>query len=157
MHGTDFPGECPEAVPLVVSKTRAAINVRFPSDQPDILFVDRGKGFFDPRTGLITAEYNDAARAHNFKVFQGDDASLQPGQANLGQLLLHETAVAWIRYRLTRTLPARAWEETVDEYGARLRDIATDINDNLNVEGLCWEFPERIQAVLDNEGDNIAI
>ena len=101
-------------------------------------------------------EYKEAARENGFHVFQGDYASVQPGQANLGQLLLHETAVSWIRYRLTRTLPAKPWEETVEQFSKRLRDIATDINANLNVEGLCKEFPQRVQAVVDNEGDNIA-
>ena len=143
------------AVELVVSKVRAAINVRFPSDQPTILFTDRGEGFFDPRTGTITPEYKQAARNHGFKVFQGDNAANQPGQANLGQLLLHETAVAWIRYRLARTLPAEPWNETVEQYGTRLRGIVADINDNLDVDGLCRAFPTRIQKVIDREGDNI--
>ena len=155
-HGTDFPGECPAAAPLIVRKVRAALNVRFPADQPKVLFVDRGKGFFDPATGVITTEYKEAAREANLKVFQGDDASIQPGQANLGQLLLHETAVSWVRYRLARTLPAKAWEESVDEFGTRLRSIAHDINSQLNVEGLCKEFPSRVEAVLEQGGDNIA-
>ena len=67
-----------------------------------------------------------------------------------------ETAVSWIWHRLTRTLPAKPWEETVEQFSTRLRNIATDINAHLNVEGLCNEFPQRIQAVVDNEGDNIA-
>ena len=112
--------------------------------------------FFDPATGVITTEYKEAAREANLKVFQADDASIQPGQANLGQLLLHETGVSWVRYRLARTLPAKAWEESVDEFGTRLRSIANDINSQLNVEGLCKEFPSRVEAVLEQGGDNIA-
>ena len=134
---------------------RAAVNVRFSSDQPTTLFTDRGAGFFDPGTGVITAEYKQAAQEHGFKVFQGENASLQPGQANLGQVLLHETAVSWIRYRLARTLPAEPWAETVEQFSARLRSIAADINDNLNVEGLCKDFPKRIQQIIDVGGDNI--
>ena len=85
-----------------------------------------------------------------------DDASIQPGQANFGQLLLHETAVSWVKYRLARTLPAKAWEESVDQFGTRLRSIANDINAQMNVEGLCKEFPARVEAVLEQGGDNIA-
>ena len=45
--------------------------------------------------------------------------TLQPG--DLKDLMLHETAVAWIDRRLTVTTPAKPWDETVDEFGERLR------------------------------------
>ena len=33
--------------------------------------------------------------------------------------------------------------------------IVQYINDHHDVEGLCREFPDRLQAVVDNEGDRI--
>ena len=68
---------------------------------------------------------------------------------------MHETTVSWIRYRLARTLPAEPWNEIVEQYGAGLRSIVADINDNLEVDALCRSFPKRIQKVIDAEGDNI--
>ena len=39
--GTNFPGETPEGAEVLVSKVTAAINLRFRSDRPTQLFVDR--------------------------------------------------------------------------------------------------------------------
>jgi hypothetical protein len=33
--------------------------------------------------------------------------------------------------------------------------IVQDINDTLDVEGLCRAFPKRVQAVVDAQGDRI--
>ena len=54
--------------------------------------------------------------------YYGDDASIQPG--NLQQVMLHETAVGWIRYRERAKRPATPWQETYAEFGTRLRGIA---------------------------------
>ena len=70
--------------------------------------------------------------------------------------MLHETAVAWIRRKLERTLPARPWEETRSAYEARLKDIVRTINARFDVEGLTHEFPERIDSIIDAEGGRIA-
>ena len=37
----------------------------------------------------------------------------------------------------------------------RLKGIVQPINDNHDVESLFKEFPNRMQAVVDNEGDRI--
>ena len=71
------------------------------------------------------------------------------------EVLLHETAVAWVRHREKTVRPVRPWEETPAQYATRLRSIFQDINDNLDVEGLCWSLPERLQALVDAEGDRI--
>ena len=139
---------------MLVSKVRAAVNVRFSEDQPTTLFVDRGKGFYNPATGKITNNFRDALDVHGLKAFMGDDAALQPG--SLADVLLHETAVSWVRYRLERTLPSTPWTEKVEEFSARLKEIARDINQNLNVEGLCWKFPGRVLEVIDREGDRLS-
>ena len=86
-------------------------------------------------------------------VNNGDDSSAQPG--NLQEVLLHETAVAWVRHREKTVRPVRPWEETPVQFATRLRGIFQDINDNLGVEGLCWSHPKRLQALVDAEGDRI--
>ena len=47
----DFPGEEPAGARVLVSKLLAAVNVRFPqaTRKPSWVFVDRGKGFLQPR------------------------------------------------------------------------------------------------------------
>ncbi len=88
------------------------------------------------------------------RAFMGADASVQPG--NLQELMLHETAVAWMRLRLSKSVPQNAWEETRDEYASRLKAAAAFINDKYDVDGLCRELPERVQKVFDRKGDRIA-
>ena len=62
-----------------------------------------GNGFYDPGCGKITSEFKQALRKHKLRAFWGEDASPQPG--NLQEVHLHETAVSWVRHRLTRTTP----------------------------------------------------
>ena len=66
--------------------------------------------------------------------------------------MLHETSVSWIRYRETVTQTRQPLTETVEAFGRRLRDICQHINGNHDVEGLCHELPERLQALADAEG-----
>ena len=70
-------------------------------------------------------------------------------------MLLHETAVAWVRLQQTRTTPKKPWEETREAFGTRLREIARRINATYNVTGLCRSFPDRSQRLIDAGGDNI--
>ena len=62
---------------------------------PDVLFTDRGPGFYHPSTGTICPEYVAALQAHGFKAWAGDHSKWQP--PDLADILLHETAVAWVR------------------------------------------------------------
>ena len=68
---------------------------------------------------LRATGFRQALRDHGLRAFMGDDASLQPGA--LQEVMLHETAVAWCRYKLARCLPARPWLETPEEYRTRLK------------------------------------
>ena len=151
----DFPGENEGGAAALVSKARAAVNLRFQggATQPDTIWTDRGKGFYFTGNGGITGAYQQALRDHRFKGAWGDDASVQPG--TLQELMLHETAVSWIRLRLGRTVPAKPWEETRAEYTARLKMICEDINTNLEVENLCRGFHKRIQKLVDREGGRL--
>ena len=51
---------------MLAAKLRSAINVRFHGDdKPDIVCTDRGRGFYVPKTGKITALYAGALREHD--------------------------------------------------------------------------------------------
>ena len=54
---------------------------------------------------VIAAEYSDALHRQGMRAMQGRDARGQPGK--MGDVLLHETAVAWIRAELSKTLPKK--------------------------------------------------
>jgi len=152
--GEGFPGEKPEGAAILAERVRHALNIRFQgSTPPRTLFTDRGQGFYNIRGGRITDKFKASLRANSLKMYYGDDASVQPG--NLQEVLLHETAVSWIRYREARQRAVRSWEETVGDFGTRMKRIVQDINDTLDVEGLCRAHPKRVQAVIDAEGDRI--
>ena len=53
-------------------------------------------------------------------------------------------------------IPAEPWEETVPDITARLKGIVQEINDTLDVDGLCRALPKRLQALVDAEGDRIS-
>ena len=151
----DFPGEEPLGARLLVKKLLVAVNLRFPNaaTKPAWVFVDRGKGFYNPGTGAITKEFRAALRECGFKAFWGDNAAVQPGQ--LQELMLHETAVSWLRVRLGRTLPKRCWEETPASFGRRLRECCAQVNAELDVEGLCRDFPSRIEKLKEKKGGRL--
>ena len=153
--GEGFPGETAEGAAILVAKVRAALNIRFQAagDVPNTLFVDRGQGFFHIQGGRITDQYKAALREHRLKSHCGDDGSLQPGSCQ--EMMLHETSVSWIRHREKKTLPRQPWNETVADFRTRLKGICEHINANHDVEGLCREFPERLQMLIDAEGDRI--
>lgn len=151
----DFPGETPEGAAMMVAKVRAALNIRFrTAPPPATLFTDRGNGFYASGSGKITDGYREALRAHHLKAFFPLDASAQPG--TLQEVMLHETAVAWMRTRLAQTVPKKAWEESVDAYGSRLKTCAAFINSHYNVKNLCRELPQRLHALQDSGGDRLA-
>ena len=86
-------------------------------------------------------------------AFYGDDASVHPG--SMSELMLYETAVAWIRARETTSRPATPWKETPEEFSTRLRAICQDINSRLDIEGLCRDLPSRVQQLVDAKGGRI--
>ena len=46
-------------------------------------------------------------------------------------------------------------EETTAQFSTRLKVIAQEINDSLDVDGLCRALPKRVQGVIDVEGDRL--
>ena len=147
-----FPGQTQEGAAILVQKVRAALNIRFQgvTHPPKVLAVDRGNGFYVQTSGDITHGYKAALQACGLKNFMGENCGLQPGQ--LGDVLLHETAVAWIRRRERRTVPARAWDETREALAQRLKAIVRDINAKHDIDSLCRKFPERLQLLVGGKG-----
>ena len=89
---------------------------------PRTLFTDRGTGLFNSRGKAVRA-YSAAVKAAGFKLFWGDDASQQ--SPDMPDLLLHETAVAWFRRKLSKQRPTCVpWEETQVQWAARARRAA---------------------------------
>ena len=80
----------------------------------------------------------------------GRDARAQPG--GLQELMLQETAVSWLRVRLACSAPQRSWEETREQFRARIKRCCEDINNALDVVGLCNAFPKRVAAMKEAEG-----
>ena len=150
-----FPGETPEGAEQLVAKVRSAVNCRFQGDttKPDRVMVDRGRGFYAIATGKITPQFQSALREHGLSNMMGDDASVQPG--HMQEIMLHETAVAWIRLRLTRSTPDQCWLETRAEYGSRLKTVVRDINANLDVLSLCYNLPRRLEGLIAAEGGRL--
>ena len=101
----------------------------------------------------MTPDLADALEGSALSMFWGDDASVQPGYC--ADVLLHETAVAWIRHRLTETTPARSWQETREQYAARLRRVVAGINRTHNVGGLCRKFDFRLGELIRRQGDRL--
>ena len=47
------------------------------------------------------------------------------------------------------------WEETVEAFGARLREVVRKVNDEYSVDGLCRELPAKVEALYHAEGGNL--
>ena len=56
-HG--FPGETEQGAVNLMQKVRSALNVRFQgvAKPPNVIFVDRGNGFYVQTTGDVTPAY----------------------------------------------------------------------------------------------------
>ena len=143
--GTAFQGDHVGGMPLFVHKLRAAVNARFHRSQPDTVFVDRDDGFYHGHGG-ITEEFKNALKLHKSKAFHGDDAIIQPARS--GDLWLHETAIAWVRNRLRRTLPQEPWHETEEDFASRLKAAAEYVNSTYDVDGLCRQMPRRMRDLV---------
>jgi hypothetical protein len=150
----NFEGEHPPAIFAFLAKVPAILNVRFPNDnKPRVMMTDRGPAFYHASTGKITPEYKAALSQYGLRAMMGDDASQQSGDSQ--EVMLHETAVAWLRDRLKLSLPPSPWLETREMYGERLKRCTQWVNDNYDVEGLCRGFPSRLDALIEKKGDRL--
>ena len=103
--------------------------------------------------GVVTPEMASALGGTGLVLFWDQSASAQPGYC--ADVLLHETAVSWIRHKLTATTPKRPWLESREQYAARLRQVVADINRHYAVGGLCNRFPDRLDELIRRQGDRL--
>ena len=153
--GSSFPGDKTEAMGEFVDKLKKAIRTRFPNerDQPNVVFVDRGEGFYKSN-GVMTTEFGKALRRNGLKAYHGTNAECQPGRS--GDLWLHETTVSWVRERMKRTQPVEPWNESEEELGKRLKAAAAHCTSGHDVPSLCREFPARMHDLVHvTKGDRL--
>ena len=120
---------------------------------PRVLFTDRGTGMYSPG-GKIVRCYEKALKRGGWRPFFGSDAGLQA--PDMGDMLLHETGVSWVRNRLrrlkTRCLP---WEETSVQWANRMQTAVKYVNVTYKVRDLCHSFPKRVQKCVALCGDRL--
>ena len=150
----EFPGEGPKGAEIAASRLGPILNRRFPNARkPTIVMTDMGRGFYHGPTGKIIKRYKAGLQSVGLRPFMGDDAQKQPG--TMQDLMLHETAVSWMRAKLTTTCPARPWKETREQYQARLHECCRQVNAEYDVEGLCRELPSRLEELKRRKGDRL--
>ena len=108
--GEEFPCEEPAGAAMFAVAVNRSLAKRFQAGtpKPGVLFLDRGRGWFNPTTGRVTRELASALDPTDLNLFWGDDAHEQPGYC--ADVLLHETTVAWIRKGLNTSVPKPPWK-----------------------------------------------
>lgn len=120
---------------------------------PRHIFTDRGTGMYIPK-GIVVRAYCEAVHTAGFKLHWGEDATRQ--SPDMPDLLLHETAVAWFRKGMKQEKPeVLPWLETQALWTQRARKVVAHINSRYDVAGLCREFPQRLQKVVDGQGERL--
>ena len=72
-------------------------------------------------------------------------------------ILLHETAVSWVRNAMRRTKPVcLPWEETPEQWSRRMLQCVDEVNRSCDVEGLCRRFHDRIDECLAEGGNRLS-
>ena len=61
----------------------------------------------------------------------------------MGGSLLHETAVAWLRWLMGWSIPKEPWLETPAEFNSRMQEARRKVNKDYEVENLSRELPKR--------------
>ncbi len=83
------------------------------------------------------------------RPFAGEHAGAQP--PDIPDVLLHETAISWVKSREGKTRPPKAWEETREAFTARMRGIVQEVNASCDVEGLCYGFLKRLGELVERK------
>ena len=120
-------------------------------------FSDRGPGFFHGKWGTITGDYESACRECGFKPWAGTNSKKGPRAQprEIGDVLLHETAVSWLRREEEKTRPRAPWLETPVELERRMLAAVRHINKEFDVHGLTMQFPERLHTLVVTDGDRL--
>ena len=120
---------------------------------PRTLMTDRGTGMYAP-SGRVTNAYDCAVDECGFKLFWGPDAKQQSPE--MPDLLLHETAVSWVRNALRRMKPeTMPWKEGPAQWSRRMMRAVGEANLS-DVNGLCRQFPERVEECIAAGGAKLA-
>lgn len=156
----EFPGETPDGARIMVRHLPALLTKMLgrAAKLPRTIFSDRGPGFFHRKWGTITGDFETACRECGFKPWAGTNAKKGPRAQprDIGDVLLHETAISWLRREEEKSRPLRPWEETPEELNRRIQLIVSRINREFDVRGLCMEFPDRLTALVrTTHGDRL--
>ena len=104
--------------------------------------------------GLIVGRFEAAMKESGMKTFWGPDAAMQ--SPDMPDLLLHETAVALFRKGMRSEKPCVApWKETQAQWTERATRVVGWMNNLCDLKALCHEFPQRLVAVQNAEGDRL--
>ena len=115
--------------------------------------------FLQPRLGTATGDYEGACKSLGFKLWAGANAKkgtrAQP--PDIADVLLHETAISWIRYRLgqSATDVRQRWLESPREFAVRMAKDVAYVNRVYDVAGLAREFPRRLKDLVEASGDRL--
>ena len=122
---------------------------------PTVVCTDRGPGYYHPALGTITPEYHAALEEQGLTAFAGEHAKWQP--ADIPDVLLHETAVAWVRRYLKYNPMLYTADLKKDQARLEqsLQDAVSHINTYFEVADLCHGWPKRLKDLRDNEGDRL--
>ena len=119
---------------------------------PRTLMTDRGTGMYAP-SGRVTVAFDRAVDECGFKLFWGPDAKQQSPE--MPDLLLHETAVSWVRNALRRAKPeTMPWKESPAQWSRRMMQAVGEANLG-DVDGLCHQFPERVEECIAVDGGKL--
>ena len=107
------------------------------------------------RNGQIVPPYHTGLRAAGFRPFAGENASDQP--PDCPDVLLHETAVGWIRKFFKKHPFSRAadLDINVERVKALMVQCIRHINQEYEVEALCSAWPKRLRDLVDNGGERL--
>ncbi len=142
-----------------VAALAAMLDEAFPGRRPRTLFSDRGPGFYHQRWGHVTPDYSAAVAREGLVLWAGNNAKTGPRAqpADVGDVLLHETANSWLRTRLDASAArvTKPWGETDQAFAKRVAACVKDINQTLDVKALCRDFPKRLRELKGRKGDRL--
>ena len=122
---------------------------------PTVVFTDRGPGFYHPSSGNICPEYQGALEEQGFTAWAGENAKWQP--PDVPDILLHETAVAWVRSFL-RQHPVKIGHnqaKNIENLEEKLQEAESHINTYYEVEDLCKSLPRRLKELVEAKGSRL--
>ena len=100
----------------------------------------------------VTTSPRAASRGSSFWVGPNSKQGPRAQPPDVADVVLHETAISWLRVEEEQTRPTRPWEETPKQLAVRLQRGVSRINKDFDVRGLCMEFPDRLHTLVKKKG-----